>query len=87
MGADYDAAMTYKARAVKKFLSEAAATRFEKTGLGNDPEIIKMFSEIGKAMGDHFFAEGSRGEKTEAGTFGTRTNEQLANALYPTPKK
>lgn len=90
MGADYDAAMTFKARAVNKFLTPEAATRFEKTGLGNDPEIIKMFSEIGKAMGDHFFAEGSRGEKPEAGTFGKRTNEQLAQALYPSstpPKK
>lgn len=86
MGADYDAAMTFKARAVSKFLTPEAATRFEKTGLGNDPEIIKMFSAIGKAMGDHFFAEGSRGEKPEAGTFGSRSNEQLAQVLYPEKK-
>jgi hypothetical protein len=86
MGADYDAAMTCKARAVKRYLSEAAATRFEKTGLGNDPEIIKMFAAIGKEMGDHVFAEGTRGEKPEAGTFGTRTNDQLAKVLYPDKK-
>ena len=87
MGADYEAAMTCKARAVKKFLSEAAATRFEKTGLGNDPEIIKMFAAIGKEMGDHVFVEGTRGEKPGAGPFGQRTDEQLAQALYPSAKK
>ena len=87
MGADYESAMTCKARAVNKFLSPAAATRFEKTGLGNDPEIIKMFAAIGKAMSDHFFAESTRGEKPEAGAFGRRTDEQLAQALYPTPVK
>ena len=86
MGADYEAAMTCKARAVNKFLSPEAATRFEKTGLGNDPEIIKMFAAIGKAMGDHFFAEATRGEKPVAGTFGRRTDEQLAQALYPDKK-
>ena len=86
MGADYEAAMTFKARAVNKFLSEAAATRFEKTGLGNDPEIIKMFAAIGKAMGDHVFAEGTRGEKPETGRIGHRTDRELAEVLYPAKK-
>jgi hypothetical protein len=86
LGADYEVAMTCKTRAVNKFLSEAAATRFEKTGLGNDPEIIKMFAAIGKAMGDHVFAEGTRGEKPETSEVGHRTDQQLAEILYPTKK-
>jgi hypothetical protein len=82
LGADYEAAMTFKTRAVKKWLPEDVAMLFEKTGIGNHPSVIKMFSAMGKAMSDHVFAEGSRGERAEEGVVGSRTDAQLAEALY-----
>ncbi len=82
MGADYDIAMTAKTRAVKKFFDDELAVLFERTGLGNHPRVLKMFAAIGKELGDHVFAEGSRGEKTETGIAGARTDAQLAELLY-----
>jgi len=83
MGAtDYDAGMTYMNRATKKFLTPEGAVLYARTGMGNHPETLKMWIAIGKAMGEHFFAEGSRGEKTETAVIGKRTDAELAEALY-----
>ena len=87
MKADYDAAQTYMKRAVDKFLTPATAKLFERSGLGNSPDILKMFVAIGKGMGEHFFAEGSRGQRLESAPVGKRSEQELANILYPTPVK
>jgi len=85
-GTDYEVAQAYKARAVKKFLTPELSVLFGKTGIGNHPAVLKMFKAIGQAMSDHFFAEGSRGERPEAAAFGQRSQSQIADILY-TPKK
>ena len=83
MGAEYEAAITYKGRAVDKFLNPTTKVLFERSGLGNHPEILKMFVAIGKGMGEHFFAEGSRGERVETAPVGARSDAQLAAELWP----
>ena len=87
MGADYDAGKTYMKRAVDKFLTPEVEVLFNRSGLGNHPGILKMFVTIGKTMGEHVFAEGSRGERTESEPFGKRSDQKLAETLYPTPAK
>ncbi len=82
MGVEYEAAVTYKTRAVDKFLNPTTKVLFERSGLGNHPEILKMFMAIGKAMGEHFFAEGNRGQRVEEAPFGKRSDAELAAALY-----
>lgn len=86
-GREYDAAMTYKKRALDRFGKPGVVAIFNRSGLGNDPDINEMFVEIGKTMGDHVFAEATRGEVHAAGTVGRRTEAQLATALYPGEKK
>lgn len=87
MGVDYDAGMTYMKRATEKFLSPSTSVLFARSGLGNHPDILKMFVAIGKAMGEHMFAEGSRGEKSETSPFGRRSESEIAKVLYSEPKK
>jgi hypothetical protein len=82
LGADFDAAQTYKERAFRTFFDEEAAGLFVKSGLGNSPSVLKGFIKLGKSISEHVFADGSRGAAMETGTFGKRTDEQLANALY-----
>jgi hypothetical protein len=85
-GADFDAAQTYKERAFRTFFNEEAANLFVKSGLGNSPSVIKGFIKLGKSISEHAFADGSRGAAMESGTFGKRTEDQLASALYPEKK-
>jgi len=82
MGAGYNEARAHMKRATDKFLTPEADMLFARSGLGNHPEILKMFLDIGKAMGEHFFAEGSPAAETEGAPFGARTDEELAEALY-----
>jgi len=84
---EYDAIAIYKDRAFREFFDAEAAGLFEKSGLGNAIPIVRGFMKLGKSMGEHVFADGSRGAHTETGTIGKRTDEQLANALYNKDKK
>jgi len=83
LGADYDAGQTYMERAFEKYGSPPVAALFKRTGIGNSPEIIEMFSKIGKDISEHGFVDGSRGEHLESGTVGNRTDEQIAASIYP----
>ena len=83
LGADYGAAWTYMERAFAQFGSPPVRALFDKTGISNYPEVIKMFMKIGKAMSEHGFVDGSRGEHLESGEVGHRTFDQIAAAVYP----
>jgi hypothetical protein len=39
-------------RVIKRFASEALINELNVTGLGNYPELVRVFSKIGKAMGE-----------------------------------
>lgn len=82
LGADFDAAQTYKERAFRQFFNEEAANLFVKSGLGNSPSIIKGFIKLGKSISEHAFADGTRGAAMESGTFGRRSDSELASLLY-----
>jgi len=86
LGADYDVSQTYKDRAFREFGSPDAAILFDKSGLGNAPSVIKMFIKIGKAISEHKFVEGSKGEHLAKGEVGARSDEEIANTMYP-PKE
>jgi len=83
LGADYDAAQTYKERAFKEFFSEdGLAQLFVQTGLGNHPGIIKAFVKMGKAFSEHGFVDGSRGANVESGEIGKRSFDEIASTIY-----
>lgn len=81
LGADYDAAQTYMERGFAQFGSLPVKVLFDKTGISNDPEVIKMFVKIGKAMSEHGFVE-PRGEHPETGKVGERSFEEIAEVVY-----
>ena len=83
LGADFDAAQTLKERSFEKYGTPHVAKLFALSGIGNDPEVIKMFINIGKDTSDHRFVDGSRGEHLESGTVGSRTDKQIAAVVYP----
>lgn len=85
-GADYDAGITYMERAFNEFATPHVQLLFDKSGMSNEPAIIEMFIKMGKVMGDHKFADGSRGEHLETGTVGQRSFEQIAESVYPPEK-
>lgn len=48
-------------RVIKRFASEALIQELDKTGLGNYPELVRVFARIGKAMGeDRMVMSGSK---------------------------
>jgi len=85
LGADYDAAHTYMERGFKHYATPRVAALFAKTGIGNEPEVIEMFSKIGKSISEHEFVDASRGEHVETGKVGERSDEEIAEVLYGKP--
>jgi hypothetical protein len=83
---DYQKTIELKDRAFKEIGGPKLAALMVGTGLGNHPEIIKMFAKIGEKFAEHAFVDGSRGARTETGTFGNRSDTELAAALYPDKK-
>lgn len=66
-------------RVVDKFGSPLLKQIFNDTGTGNHPELIRMLSRIGKAMGD---------DQLVVGKVGTQTAEKVdaSKKLYPNQK-
>jgi len=84
----YDAAMTMKDRAFKHLAGQgeegvALAKLLDDSGVGNHPLFVKMFSRIGKEIGDHAFVDGGHGTPEAAPAYGHRTDEELAKTFYP----
>ncbi len=70
-------------RGFAKVGTPAIAAIYKTTGLGNHPDIVDQYITIGKLIGDSKFVDASRGVALEAGEVGNRTDQQLADALYP----
>tara|TARA_R100001463_G_scaffold118046_1_gene173714 strand:- start:221 stop:856 length:636 start_codon:yes stop_codon:yes gene_type:complete len=51
-GDSLDASVIYAKRALERFGSDKFAEALESTGFGNHPEIIRIFSKIGRSMAD-----------------------------------
>lgn len=66
-------------RVVEKFGSQAFKAALNETGLGNHPELIRMLSRIGKAVGEDELVVG----KTAAGK---ETPTDPSKKLYPNQK-
>jgi len=86
-GAEYDSRQAYMERGFQQFATPRLSTLFAKTGLGNDPDIIRMFIKMGQQISEHPFVDGSRGEHTETAVVGQRTDEQIAATIYPDQAK
>lgn len=93
LGARFDEAIVRKDRALEMVgkKNPEAMGRYIKwadtSGAGNEVANIEMWAVIGELIGEHAFVDGSRGAHMETGTFGTRTDQQLASALYDKSKK
>ncbi|KKL05517.1 hypothetical protein LCGC14_2605240 [marine sediment metagenome] len=83
LGAGYTEAEGHMTRLFAQFGTPEVAKLYRISGIGNHPEVIKMHMKMGKAIGDHKFVDGSRGEQTGAGVVGQRTDAQIAKVMYP----
>lgn len=86
-GAEYDSRQAYMQRGFQNFATPALSQLFSTSGLGNHPDVIRMFIKIGQLISEHPFVDGSRGAHTETGVVGHRTDEQIAATMYPEPVK
>lgn len=66
-------------RVVDKFGSQEFRNALNETGLGNHPELIRMLSRIGKAIGEDELVIGRTGAKPE-------DKPDVAKKLYPNQK-
>ena len=83
LGAGYAEAEGHMNRLFEQFGTPEVAKLYRISGIGNHPEVIKMHMKMGKAIGDHKFVDGSRGEHPGTGVVGQRTDAQIAEIMYP----
>jgi len=66
-GKDFNANMAHANKAFQAFASERALQIFDTYGLGNNPEVLRMFVRIGKAIGEGgTILGGSGGDRVSA---------------------
>lgn len=58
-GGDFDKNMDYARRAFNRYASPEALELMENTGLGNHPEILKLFSQIGEQLSEEQLLPGN----------------------------
>ena len=85
-GAEYASRQAYMERGFQQFATPELSSLFATSGMGNHPDVIRMFIKIGQMISEHPFVDGSRGERTESGVVGQRTDEQIAAVMYPDQK-
>ena len=83
LGAGYAEAEGHMTRIFEQFATPEVSKLFVRHGIGNHPEVIKMFMKMGKAIGDHKFVDSSKGEHPGTGVVGQRTDAQIAKVMYP----
>jgi len=72
-GADFDKNIGVAVKALDKFGTPELRQVLDNTGLGNHPEVIKFFYNVGKAISEDGFIEGSRKDAPKS----------AAEILYP----
>lgn len=85
---DYDLEIGYMERGAQHYFQKfpGLADKFSRTGLANDPEVIRMFADLGRRVGEHGFVEGQAGGSNSA-PVGNRTTDELAEKLYGKDKQ
>lgn len=73
-GNEYDTNMPVANRAIARFLSDNAKKALEDSGLGNNPEFVKAFYQIGKMIQE---------DQPPAHIGGSMTEAQKVKSLYP----
>lgn len=73
-GADYEGNLNVAQRGIGRFLSDAAKKKLEDSGLGNDPEFLKAFLQIGKMVQE---------DRPPNGQSPAGTRRPLGEILYP----
>ena len=58
LGADYKKELAFAAKAINKFGTPELREFFNATGIGNHPELVKVFVNIGKQISEDAFVEG-----------------------------
>lgn len=58
LGADYKKELAFAAKAINKFGTPELREFFNATGIGNHPELVKVFINIGKQISEDAFVEG-----------------------------
>jgi hypothetical protein len=70
--------------AMEKFATPKLREFLDQTGLGNHPDMVRAWVNIGKQLsGDQKIVTGSFGEKNVAGVSGPNTDTALGNKMYP----
>ena len=84
-GGAYDAKVRAAQNAVSHYGDEKLRAYLDKTGMGNDPTLIKIFSKVGETLSDDSF----KGE-SDKGNYGrtpeqaqVEINEIMANPKHP----
>ena len=75
-------AQNLMARAFQKYGSDEVAAMMELTGIGNFPPFLKMFSDIGAAIGESLFVDAEAAPSPGGAPYGRRSNAELATAIY-----
>ncbi|WKJ88764.1 hypothetical protein QZJ86_12100 [Methylomonas montana] len=74
-GAKFDENLTYAARARDAFVTPALREQLDKTGLGNHPDLIRVFVRAGKLISEDSLVSG--GQRPSSQT------KSAASTLYP----
>ncbi len=82
-GSGFESAQAYMERGFQQFATPALSNLFRSSGMGNHEDVIGMFVKIGKLISEHPFVDGGKGEHIETAAVGNRTDEEIANLLYP----
>lgn len=84
LGANYDAERSMAAKGRDKFVTPQLQKLLNESGLGNHPEVFKLFAQLGKAIAEDNLADGK-----PAGTGANSEVKSTAEVLFSktTPKK
>jgi hypothetical protein len=85
-GTQAEANRTYMERGFSDLATPGLRALLDMSWVGNAPEILDMMVKHGKAIGNHEFVDGSRGESVDLNPIGKRTDEEISAVLYPAAK-
>lgn len=71
-------------KALEQFTTPEFKQLLNQTGIGNHPEMIRMFYKIGQSISEDNLVNGHNSNRQELSTDPMRRMEQIASTLYPT---
>lgn len=73
-GAQFDANLAVAKRGYNMFASDGLKSLLEQTGYGNHPEVLRVFHQIGKLLGEDNIVGGGRSRQHSAQDFYSQSN-------------